>query len=476
MIFNSPVFIVFLVIVFALYWAPITRDGKHRIPVLLLASYVFYGWWDVRFLALILFTSFFNYSIGLSIALTPKERTKDQLILLCLVVNLGILFFFKYFNFFLGSLQSAFDLESIPWSLKIALPVGISFFTFQSLGYCLDIHSEDQKPTRDLPAFFTFVAYFPLLLAGPIERAGSLLPQLEKPRTFRRGQAVEGLRLMLIGAFKKMVIADRFAPLADPIFDHPTLFGGLIAGMGVVFFAVGIYADFSAYSDIARGTSKLLGIDLTRNFDRPYFSGSLAEFWTRWHITLNTWFRDYVFTPLSYTFRNRGRTGVMIAILITFLLSGLWHGPKWTFVTWGLMLGIFMALELAFEKRLAKLPKAVRRLLTMLTILGTMIVFKAKDLPAAAEFAGRIFTFGNDPVLLVERLLSYTEQTPLALAITLALGAFLFVLDGWTARPDFIPALERRPMLRYSGYAGLLLLLLFFGVHVDQKAFIYFQF
>ena len=189
-----------------------------------------------------------------------------------------------------------------------------------------------------------------------------------------------------------------------------------------------------------------------------------------------TWFRDYVFSPLSYAFRNRGRTGVMIAILITFLLSGLWHGPKWTFVTWGLMLGIFMALELAFEKRLAKLPKAVRRLLTMLTIFGTMIVFKAKDLPAAAEFAGRIFTFGNDPVFLVKRLLSYTEQTPLALAITLALGAFLFVLDGWTARPDFIPALERRPMLRYSGYAGLLLLLLFFGVHVDQKAFIYFQF
>lgn len=476
MIFNSPQFLVFLVVVFALYWAPFSRDGKHRVPVLLLASYVFYGWWDVRFLALILFSSYFNYRMGIAIAEAPKERTKDRLILITLLVGLGQLFFFKYFNFFLDSLQFALGLESAPWALKIALPVGISFYTFQTLGYCLEVYNEDQEPARDMPSFFAFVAFFPLLLAGPIERAKDLLPQLEQPRSFRRAQVVEGLRLMLIGAFKKMVIADRFAPLADTIFDHPTLFGGLVGGMGVVFFAVEIYADFSAYSDIARGAGKLLGIDLTRNFDRPYSSTSLAEFWTRWHITLNTWFRDHVFTPLSYTLRGRGLAGVLIAIIITFLLSGLWHGPKWTFVVWGLLLGIFMALELVLEKSLSKLPKAVRWATTMSVILGTMIVFKAKDLPAAWEFAGRIFTTGNDPLFLVKRILSYTEQTPLALLTTLVLGTALFVLDTRSGRANFIPWMEGHALVRYGGYAGLLLALLFFGVFVDQKAFIYFQF
>ncbi len=476
MIFNSPVFIVFLVSVFGLYWAPLTPDGKHRVPLLLLASYVFYGWWDVRFLALILFTSFFNYSIGHWIARAPEERTKDRLIVLCLVVNLGILFFFKYFNFFLDSLQFAFGLETIPWSLKVILPVGISFYTFQTLGYCLDIHSEDQVPTRNVPAFFTFVAYFPLLLAGPIERGNTLLPQLETPRVFRRAQVVEGLRLMLIGAFKKMVIADRFAPLSDTIFDYSGLFAGPFAIMGVIFFAVEIYADFSAYTDIARGASKLLGIDLSRNFDRPYFSLSLAEFWTRWHITLNTWFRDYVYMPISYTFRNRGLAGVIFAILVTFALSGLWHGARWTFVSWGLLLGIYMALELTFSKRLAKLPTVFRRALTLTMIFSSMILFKAKDLPAALHYAERIFTLGKDPAFLTKRLLSYTEQTPLALICTLLFGVSLFVLDGWTARPDFISNMEQRPILRYGGYAGLLLILLFFGVYVDQKAFIYFQF
>ncbi|TXI76712.1 MAG: MBOAT family protein [Flavobacteriales bacterium] len=476
MIFNSPQFLLFLTVVFAVYWAPLTTNGRHRIPVLLIASYVFYGWWDVRFLALILFSSWFNYRMGIAIHDAAKERTKDRLLLLTLIVDLGVLFFFKYFNFFLDSLQYAFNMDSVPWTINIILPVGISFFTFQTLGYCLDIHQENQEPTRDIPVFFTFVSFFPLLLAGPIERGRDLLRQLAQPRSYHRPQLVEGLRLLLIGAFKKMVIADRFAPLADTIFDHPTLFGGLIGGMGVVFFAVSIYADFSAYSDIARGAAKLFGIDLSRNFNRPYSSISLAEFWTRWHITLNTWFRDYVFTPISYAMRNRGLAGVMVAIIITFLLSGLWHGPQWTFVTWGLLLGLFMAVELAFEKRLAKLPKALRWSLTMGVILGTMIVFKATSLTKAWEFAGRILTFDNDPVFLVKRILSNTEQTPLAFAVTLLLGAGLFVLDRWTARADFIPRMEQRPMLRYGGYAGLLLLLLFFGVYVDQKAFIYFQF
>ena len=475
MIFNSPQFLLFLAVVFALYWAPLTATGKHRIPVLLLASYVFYGWWDPRFLVLILFSSYFNYRMGIALAEGRDDRTKDRLILVTLVVNLGLLFFFKYFNFFVDSFQLALGMES-SWVLHIALPVGISFYTFQSLGYCLDVYNDDQEPERDLPVFFTFVAFFPLLLAGPIERAKDLLPQLSAPRPYRRAQLVEGLRLLLIGAFKKMVIADRFAPMADTIFSNPDLFGGMVAALGVVFFAVEIYADFSAYSDIARGAAKLLGIDLTRNFDRPYFSTSLAEFWTRWHITLNTWFRDYVFTPLNYSMRSRGMLGVMFAITITFLLSGLWHGPRWTFVLWGLFLGLFMALELAFEKRMVRWPKALRWALTMGVILCSMILFKAQDLSKAVEFAGRICTTGNDPVFLVKRILSYTELTPIAFAMTLMLGAGLFVLDGWTARPDFIPTLERRPLLRYSGYAGLLLLVIFFGVYVDQKAFIYFQF
>ena len=302
MFFNSLDFAVFLPIVFLLYWYVFNRKIKLQNALIVAASYFFYGWWDWRFLSLIVFSSFVDYFVGIYLSKVNNERKRKLLLWTSILVNLGFLGFFKYFNFFTQSFADAFTILGTPIEasrLDIILPVGISFYTFQTLSYSIDVYKRDLEPTNNIIAFFAFVTFFPQLVAGPIERATSLLPQFYKKRSFDYSKAVDGLRQILWGLFKKVVIADNCARFANQIFNNSADYNGSTLVIGALFFTFQIYGDFSGYSDIAIGTSRLFGFNLKKNFSFPYFSRDIAEFWRRWHISLSTWFRDYLYIPLG---------------------------------------------------------------------------------------------------------------------------------------------------------------------------------
>jgi D-alanyl-lipoteichoic acid acyltransferase DltB (MBOAT superfamily) len=341
MLFNSITFAIFLSIVFLLYWFVFQRNLKIQNFFIVVASYVFYGWWDWRFLLLIAFTSFCSWGCGLLIKYTDNHRNKQLfsrkfISVSNIVLNLGILGIFKYYNFFVESFISAFASIGINLqlhTLKIILPVGISFYTFQALSYSIDVYKRKIEPTKDIVAFFAYIGFFPLLVAGPIERATNLLPQFYKKRTFDYKKAVDGVRQILWGLFKKIVIADNCATYVNIIFENPQDQTGSALLLGAVLFAFQIYGDFSGYSDIAIGVSRLFGINAIRNFAYPYFSRDLAEFWRRWHISLTTWFRDYVYIPLGGS--RVSKLKIIRNTFIIFLVSGFWHGANWTFIVWG---------------------------------------------------------------------------------------------------------------------------------------------
>ena len=335
MLFNSFEFLLFLPVVFCLYWL-LDRNLRVQNLLVVTASYVFYGWWDWRFLCLIAFTSAWSYAVGLIERYRWSLAPSRLLLVLSLLVNLGILGAFKYFDFFMdqfASLLSCVGMHPDLPSIRIVLPVGISFYTFQALSYTIDVYRRQIKPTRDPVAFFAFISFFPQLVAGPIERATNLLPQFLSPRRFDYAEAVTGCRQMLWGLFKKMVVADNSAVVANSLLNDPSQSNGLAVWLGVFMFAVQIYGDFSGYSDIAIGCSKLFGIKLMRNFAYPYFSRDIAEFWRRWHMSLTTWFRDYIYIPLGGSRCGVGRQ--IRNTFVIFIVSGIWHGANWTFVLWG---------------------------------------------------------------------------------------------------------------------------------------------
>ena len=306
MLFNSLDFAVFLPIVFLLYWFVTKHNLKLQNALIVAASYVFYGWWDWRFLSLIIFSTFLDYSIGRRLKNEENQKTRKTLLWTSIIVNLGFLGVFKYYNFFLDNFIAAFSFfgqDIQPNSLNIILPVGISFYTFQTLSYTIDVYKKKLEPTEDIVAFSAFVCFFPQLVAGPIERATNLLPQFYKKRTFEYDKAVDGMRQILWGLFKKVVIADNCAEYANLIFNNYQDYNGSTLMLGVIFFAFQVYGDFSGYSDIAIGTSRLFGFKLMQNFAVPYFSRNIVEFWRRWHISLSTWLTDYLFTPLATTFK-----------------------------------------------------------------------------------------------------------------------------------------------------------------------------
>jgi D-alanyl-lipoteichoic acid acyltransferase DltB (MBOAT superfamily) len=303
---------------------------------------LFYGWWDWRFLSLILFSTIVDYSIGISLLKQEKNSKRKFLLWTSIIVNLGLLGFFKYYNFFIDNFISAFTFFGVNLnvsSLNIILPVGISFYTFQTLSYSIDIYRKKLKPTKDFIAFAAFVSFFPQLVAGPIERATNLLPQLLNKRKFNMDEFLDGIRLIIYGLFLKIFIADTLAPVVNNIFDNYNLLSGGTLILGAVFFSFQIYGDFSGYSKIARGTSMLFGFRLMENFNFPYFSRNIGEFWRRWHISLNTWFRDYLYIPLGGS--RHGKYRSIINIFIIFLVSGFWHGANWTFIIWGTIHALF---------------------------------------------------------------------------------------------------------------------------------------
>lgn len=335
MLFNSVDFAIFLPVVFLTYWF-VCRGRTQRNSFLVVASYYFYGSWDWRFLFLIVASSFVDFFIGLHLEKDYGTRSKKLLLVGSIVLNLGLLGFFKYFNFFIDTFEQTFLLfghQVSTWRLDIILPVGISFYTFQTLSYSIDVYREKIPATKSMVDFFAFVCFFPQLVAGPIERAQHLLPQFGKEHRFRYDKAVDGLRQALWGLFKKMVIADNCAIVVDEIFGAYLTFSASTLLLGAALFAIQIYGDFSGYSDIAIGTSRLFGFDLKQNFKYPYFSRSVAEFWRRWHISLSTWFRDYIYIPLGGSRRSKLIT--MRNVFVIFLVSGFWHGANFTFIVWG---------------------------------------------------------------------------------------------------------------------------------------------
>ena len=351
MLFNSIEFLLFLPIVFVLYWFVFNKNIKHQNLLILVSSYFFYGWWDYRFLSLIILSTIVDYVIGLNIS-NQSSKNNQKILLWCSVLfNLGVLGFFKYYNFFIESWIDLFssigyEINSV-WTLNIILPVGISFYTFQTMSYTIDIFKGKLNPTKDFVSFAAFVSFFPQLVAGPIERATNLLPQILNKREFKYEQGVQGLKLIFWGLFKKVVIADTLAPVVNDIFENYQDFGGVTLWLGAIYFAFQIYCDFSGYSDIAIGTSKLFGFEVMSNFKFPYFSRNIGEFWRRWHISLSTWFRDYLYIPLGGS--KKGKWISLINIFIIFLVSGFWHGANWTFIVWGLFHSILFIPSFVFK-------------------------------------------------------------------------------------------------------------------------------
>ncbi|MFD2098855.1 MBOAT family O-acyltransferase [Flagellimonas iocasae] len=480
MLFNSYEYLIFLPLVFLCYWFVVNRNLKLQNFFIVCASYFFYGLWDWRFLSLIIFSTLVDFSIGLLLNHENRPSRRKLYLWTSIVVNLGFLGFFKYYNFFIDSFVDLFNLFGIQIqgsSLNIILPVGISFYTFQTLSYTIDVYKRNLEPTKDVMAFAAFVSFFPQLVAGPIERATNLLPQFYRPRTFDYDKAKDGLRQILWGLFKKIVIADNCATYANIIFNNSEEYSGSTLFMGAFFFAFQIYGDFSGYSDIAIGTSRLFGIDLKRNFAYPYFSRDMAEFWRRWHISLSTWFRDYLYIPLG---GSKGGTRMKIRnTFAIFLVSGFWHGANWTFIVWGLLNALyFLPLMLSGKNRKNTDLVAEGRLLPSFTEIGQMlatfsltvlawIFFRANSVSHAMEYLSDIFT---------TKLFAVPE------VFSIRAFAFILVLIGfeWFNRSKLHPLeVNEDAKATFDIKRWVLYFILIFSIIMfngEQQQFIYFQF
>lgn len=480
MLFNSLDFAIFLPIVFTVYWL-LHRSLKWQNALIVAASYVFYGWWDWRFLSLIAFSTLVDFLVGMGLRSSENQTHRKILLWTSIGVNLGLLGFFKYYNFFLDNFIQAFSLfgrDISAGSLEIILPVGISFYTFQTLSYSIDVYRRKLEPTSNFIAFAAYVSFFPQLVAGPIERATQLLPQFFRKRAFSYPLAVDGLRQILWGLFKKMVIADNCAVYANLAFEHSDTYPGSALFLGALFFTFQIYGDFSGYSDIAIGTSKLFGFRLMQNFAFPYFSRDIAEFWRRWHISLSTWFRDYLYIPLGGS--RGGRWQSIRNVFIIFIVSGFWHGANWTFVVWGaLNAAYFLPLMLAKRNRanldviaagrwLPGWKDFLRMLGTFLLTVLTWVFFRAQSIQHAFEYLGGIFS---------ESLFSSPLISPMKI-IVCALIAFMVAVE-WLGRKDQYGieklALNQKWWMRWIFYGCIIMLIVLFAP-TEETPFIYFQF
>ncbi len=478
MLFNSLDFAIFLPIVFLLYWFVTQKNLKLQNFLIVLASYVFYGWWDWRFLSLIFFSTIVDFTVAKQLMKTDNTKRRKVLLWTSIGVNLGFLGFFKYYNFFLDNFVSAFSFfgnEIQASSLSIILPVGISFYTFQTLSYTIDVYKKNLKATDDFIAFAAFVSFFPQLVAGPIERATNLLPQFYKNRTFDHAKAVDGLKQILWGLFKKMVIADNCAEIANLIFNNSSEYSGSTLVLGALFFTFQIYGDFSGYSDIAIGTSRLFGFNLMRNFAFPYFSRDMAEFWRRWHISLSTWFRDYLYIPLG---GSRGGTGMQVRnTFIIFIVSGFWHGANWTFIVWGALNALYFLpllllkrnrsnMEIVAKGKLLPSLKSLFQMgITFSLALLAWIFFRAENIGHALTFIGDIF---SSSLFAVPELLPKT---------TLVLLAFFIAIEWLGREGEYALAnivVRWKKPARWALYYFLILIIFTFSG--SEQEFIYFQF
>jgi len=478
MLFNSYSFLIFLPVVFCLYWFVFNRSLQWQNILVLAASYVFYGWWSEKFLILLITSTLLDYFYGFGVG-SPNKRKSKLFLWLGVLNNLGILGVFKYYNFFALQFQQAFEVAGIhtnPVFLHIALPIGLSFYTFHGMSYVFDIYRGVRKPVTNFVDYAVFVSFFPLLVAGPIERANHLLPQVQSKRIFNYAQAVAGCRLILWGLFKKVVIADSLAGIVDRVFNdyqHHNAFSLII---GAVAFSFQIYGDFSGYSDIAMGTAKLFGFELLSNFRFPYFSRDVAEFWRRWHISLSSWFKDYLYIPLGGS--RKGRIRAVVNTFIIFLVSGFWHGANWTFITWGFLHACgFLPLLLLKRNRknlstvvapaggLPNVKEVLQMVSTFLLITLAWIFFRAESLSAAWGY--------------LKQIVHSAIQSPIQfLRIPLGLSAFFYIIIliiiDWNFRFNERDLRFRNSFYKNTFYIFLgLSIFFFFG---KRSSFIYFQF
>lgn len=484
MLFNSIEFAFFLPLVFGLFWYAERFHHRYGNALLLVSSLFFYGWWDWRYLGLVFFSAAIDYIAALRISHTSNRRHRKAWLTFSLIGNLGSLGFFKYYDFFITAFADGFTLLGMPFearTLGFVLPVGISFYTFQSLSYTVDVYRRHLDAERDPVAFGAYLMFFPQLVAGPIERGTALLPQFRRLRSFSESQAIDGLRQMLWGLFKKIVIADQCGPLVNRVFDDPSAYGGSQLALAAILFAFQIYGDFSGYSDIAIGSARLFGISLMRNFAYPYFSRDIAEFWRRWHISLSTWFRDYLYIPLG---GSRGKLFQRVRnTIIVFVVSGFWHGANWTFVAWGTLHALlFIPLLISGRNRertgmtapgqlLPSLGDLLHMVMTFVLVDIAWVFFRAPDMVTAFQILETIPTdlFDNPGQLLLLARSLVTGPMPFV---------WLMLIVEWMQRekPHGLADLGKRfrPGLRWAAYyliAGLIL------YHSGQeKSFIYFQF
>ena len=486
MIFNSLEFAIFLPIVFVLYWMIGYKNLKLQNLLIVVASYIFYGWWDWRFLLLILFSTLVDYSVGILLSSQENKLKRKILLWVSILVNLGLLGFFKYYNFFLDNFIAAFSLfgqKISSHSLQIILPVGISFYTFQTLSYSIDIYKKKLAPSKSFIGFAAFVSFFPQLVAGPIERATHLLPQFEREKKFNYTNAINGLKQILWGLFKKIVIADNCADYANYIFNHSADLNGSVLVLGAFFFTFQIYCDFSGYSDIAIGTARLFGFDLMKNFAFPYFSRNIAEFWRRWHISLSTWFRDYLYIPLGGS--KGGNVMKIRNTFIIFLVSDFWHGANWTFIVWGALNAIYFLPVLltnnnrnhlnnvAEGKIFASLKDLTSIFLTFGLTVFAWIFFRANNVEHAFNYIGTMF---SSSLFTFPYVVDFIDMT-INLPTIFSLIGFLVIIE-WLGRENEF-GIEKLGLnwhrgLRFSFYYLLIFIIFWFGG--KEQEFIYFQF
>jgi alginate O-acetyltransferase complex protein AlgI len=490
MLFNSFEFALFLPLVFLIYWFLVNKNLRNQNVFLLIASYIFYGWWDWRFLFLLFSISLFNYSVGIRIGADGPEKRKKVWLVTGLIINLSVLGVFKYYNFFIDSFIDLVSLVgyNLPRSTtSIILPMGISFYVFLSLSYILDIYKKNLEPDKRIIEVLLSLSFFPIILAGPIQRPVTLLPQIHKAREFNYGKAVNGLRQILWGLFVKIAVADNLAPFTDDIFQNFSGYSGSTLLLGAIFYSLQIYADFSGYSNIAIGVASLFGFSLMRNFDYPYFSRDITEFWKKWHISLTTWFRDYLFLPVSFAVSWRIKTEkvfyirtdlfiYIVASIVTWFLTGLWHGANYTFIVWGMMHGFFLIIyqwQKKPRKRFLKttgikndnrILRSTETIITLLIVLFSWIVFRSETIGQSIEYIRGIFS-------------SSLFSIPQVFPITEILIALILIIAEYSQRHKEhalqIEKIQSRP-LRWVIYLGVAFIIIFFGGSSHQ--FIYFQF
>lgn len=483
MLFNSIGYLIFLPLTVAMYYA---LPGKWRWTLLLAASYLFYAMWKVEYVLLLMTATAVSYFAALGMAAHTEKKRKKPWLWVALTVNLGMLFAFKYLGFFTGLISGLSDLTGLPGHIPyyaILLPVGISFYTFQTLGYVIDVYRGVAKPEKHAGIFALYVTFFPQLVAGPIERVRNLMPQFRQQHTFDPAAFAQGLRLILWGMFKKIVIADRIAMLVQPVYGQPEYFHGIQIAIALPLLIIQVYADFSGYTDIAIGSARLMGFRLSRNFNRPFSARSVADFWNRWHITLTTWLRDYVYFSLPSRFKGKTAAWRLnLNLILTFTLVGFWHGAHWNFLIFGLLHGLFMTMANISRPVMEKfnrlsglsaapaLHKTLNQAATFLLVSATGFFFGQHSFASTLALIGNITDFSNTGIALRQMLQNND------FILSLILIVFMLRFEALADRPGFKEKFIRRPLsVKYAAYLAMLFFLLIFGIFSRQE-FFYFQF